>query len=330
VTPRTVSPVPAPVTVVVGAEELLAARAVAAVAAEAREAAAAAGTDLDVVDLAAADTDPAALAAAVSPSLFAERRVVVVTGADAADRDLAAALAGYAAAPAADISLVVVHPGGAKGRSLVDGLTTAGARLVECEAPRRPEDRERFVAEEIRAAGGTTDRPAVQALIAAVGTDLRELAAAAAQLVADCGGRVDEDAVARYHLGHAEAGSFAVADRAVEGDRPGALALTRWALLAGQSPAGITGALASNLRTIGLVAGAGRGGSAALGVPPWKARKAAGWARGWHPDALAEAVRAVADADEQVKGGAADAGYAVERAVLAVLTARTARGGRPR
>ena len=72
-------------------------------------------------------------------------------------------------------------------------------------------------------------------LIEAVGSDLRELAAATSQLVADTDGTVDESAVRRYYRGRAECPGFAVADKAVAGDRAGALEALRWAQLAGRA-----------------------------------------------------------------------------------------------
>jgi DNA polymerase-3 subunit delta len=58
-------------------------------------------------------------------------------------------------------------------------------------------------------------------------------------------------------------------------------------------------------------------------MPAWKVRRAQGWLRRWRPEALGDAVRAVALADADLKGAADDAAYAVERAVLAVATAAT-------
>jgi DNA polymerase-3 subunit delta len=63
-----------------------------------------------------------------------------------------------------------------------------------------------------------------------------------------------------------------------------------------------------------------------LGMPPWKVEKTQRQVRGWRPEALVEAFQAVAKADAEVKGGAADQDYAVERMVLAVVQARG--GGR--
>jgi DNA polymerase-3 subunit delta len=92
----------------------------------------------------------------------------------------------------------------------------------------------------------------------------------------------------------------------------------------------VTSALANTLRSVALVASAGRAPVNALagqlGMPPWKVEKTQRQARGWRPEGLAIALQAVATADGDVKGGSTDAGYAVERALLAVVQARG--GGR--
>jgi DNA polymerase-3 subunit delta len=62
-----------------------------------------------------------------------------------------------------------------------------------------------------------------------------------------------------------------------------------------------------------------------LGMPPWKIRKAQGQARGWGQDGLADAMRIVARLNAEVKGAAADADYALERAVLEVVDAQAKR-----
>jgi DNA polymerase-3 subunit delta len=161
-----------------------------------------------------------------------------------------------------------------------------------------------------------------------VGSDLRELAMACAQLVSDTGGTIDPEAVARYYATPAEVTGFAVADAAVDGDTSGALAQLRWALANGVSPVLVTSALATGVRQIARVAGAGRGARAAeltrdLGMPPWKVERVQRQARGWRPEGLAVALAAVADADAAVKGAGVDPAYALERAVLTIAAART-------
>lgn len=311
-----------PLTAVVGSEELLVARAVAGVVAEARLA----DPGAELVELPVAELAAGRLAELVSPSLFGGTKVVLIPDLGDGGKAAAAVLAGYAKQPAPDTAIVGVLTG--RARAAVDLLRAAGAAVLDCPAPRWPSDREAFVVAEVRAAGGRIEPDAARGLLAAVGNNLRELANACAQLVADSGGRIDETVVARYHRGRAESNSYVIADRAVEGDAAGAFELLRWALSLGASSAGLTAALEANLRTIALVAAAGGRATAQvakeLNLPEWKVRKAQGWARGWRPGPLADALIAVAEADAAVKGAVADPGYAAERLVLLVARARGA------
>lgn len=262
----------------------------------------------------------------VAPSLFAEPRLVVLRGAQEAAKELAAALIEYTADPVPGVTLALHHTGGAANTSLVEALRVRGAAVFSCPRITRPGERIDFVRAEIKRAGGTCTPEAVSALVDAVGGDLRELASAAGQLVSDTGGLVDESAVARYYRGKADVNGFAVADKAVAGDRAGALESLRWALNVGVAPVLIADALADGIRTLAKVAGA-RGGNSyslasELGMPPWKIDKARSVVRGWSPAGLATGMALVADLNADVKGAAADVEYAVERAVLAVVTAR--------
>ena len=262
----------------------------------------------------------------VAPSLFAEPRVVVVRGAQESAKELATALLEYASAPVDGVTLVVHHSGGARNKPLADGLAKAGAAVVTCEKITRASERIDFVRAEIRSAGGTATPEAVAALVDAVGNDLRELASAAGQLVADTGGMIDESAVRRYHRGRAEVSGFAIADLVVAGNVAGALEALRWALAVGVPQVVIADALADGVRTIAKVAGAGGGNpyqlASQLGMAPWKIDKARGPARQWSGAGLARAMVVVAGLNADVKGQAADADYALERAVMAIGRAR--------
>ena len=304
-------------TLVVGDEEFLVGRAV-------RAAVDAAPADADVHDVDAADIDVAQLAELTSPSLFGDTRVLVVRAVQDAGKDVAAALAEVAGAEDPGASLVLVHAGGAKGKATLEALRGTGARIVDVPKIRSARDREQFVADEVRAAGGTISREAVTDLVAALGGDVRELATATVQLLADVGPKIEASHVAAYYRGRAESSGYAVADRAVEGDVAGALETLRWAAATGVDPVLVSSSLAANLRTIALVGSAGRGSpdslAGPLGMPAWKIRRAQGWVRRWRPEALVEAVQAVATADADLKGAADDAMYAVERAVLTVAS----------
>jgi DNA polymerase-3 subunit delta len=292
--------------------------------------AAARATDPDAgtEEFAGGEMTPGDLMAAVSPSLFGGVRIVVIRDAQDAKKDLVAALLSYAAEPESDVVLVLTHAGGAKGKALADGLVEAGAQVASAARISKHRDRIEFVREEIRRLGGKCDDAAAEALLAAVGNDLRDLAAACSQLVADTEGRIDKVTIARYYRGRAEASGFTVADATIVGDLSGALEALRWALHVGVDPVPIADALADGVRTVARVASAGRGSAyqlaSSLALPPWKIERAQRQARGWSSESLAAATKIAAECNAAVKGGSDDRGYALERAVFDMVAVRAA------
>ncbi|MCU1593088.1 MAG: polymerase delta subunit [Frankiales bacterium] len=311
-------------TLVVGDEELLVSRAVSTVVRTAR----AHSPETEVADLDGGSLQPGDLVEVLSPSLFGDARVVIIRAAQDLSKEAAAEVLAYATDPVPEIVLVVLHAGGAKGKALLASFTGAGAKRVECAKVTKASERRDLVRAELRADGRQVSEDAVTTLVDAVGNDLRELCAAASQLLSDTEGPITAEVVGRYHRGRAESSGFAIADKAVDGDLAGALELVRWGQSTGLAPVLVTSALASTLRSVALVASAGRQPVNALagqlGMPPWKVEKTQRQARGWRPEGLSVALQAVATADGDVKGGSSDAGYAVERALLAVVHARGA------
>jgi DNA polymerase III subunit delta len=319
---------PAPLLLVQGDEELLAARAIATAVDAAKEA----DPGADVREYEAGALSAGEVAEMLSPSLFGGRRVLVIRSGQDARKDLVTALLAYAKNPDPDVSLIVAHLGAAKGKVFADGLRSAGATVVPVAKLKGDRDRIAFVRDEFRRHGGKCDEATASALLAAVGNDLREIAAACSQLLADTDGKITAAVVARYYKGRAEASGFTVADAAMVGDVPGALEALRWALHVGVDPVPIADAIADGIRTVARVASAGRGSSfqlaGNLGMPPWKVERAQRQARGWTADALVDAMRAAAECNAAVKGGSDDRGYALERAVFAVAAARGGGMGR--
>ena len=323
-----------PVTVIVGSEELLVDRAVSGIVAAARqpgepgESGWGAAGGPDVHDVQAADLAAGQLASLTAPSLFGGGCVVIVRSAQDAGKEIAAELDRYAAAPAPDVVLVLTHAGGAKGKALLASLAGRGAHRISCPPVKRFAERLDFLRSELGRAGRKADEAGLRALLDAVGTDLRDLAAACAQLADDTTGVISQAIVTRYYRGRAEATGFTVADRAVEGKLADALEQLRWALATGVSPVLISSALAQGVRALGRVGSAPRGKSAEalageLGLPPWKVDRVRQQLRGWAPDAVARAHGAVAAADAQVKGEGASAGYALEVAITAIVACRS-------
>ncbi|MGH3417495.1 MAG: DNA polymerase III subunit delta, partial [Actinocrinis sp.] len=228
----------------------------------------------------------------------------------------------YLADPAEQIVLVLTHPGGVKGKALLDAVRKHKPAIVDCPKLSKPAERITFLRGEFRRARRPITEEAAQAVVDAIGSDLRELAAAADQLLTDTEGAIDEAVVARYYNGQAEVSGFTIADLTVEGKLGEALEQLRFALDTGVASVLITSALATGVRQIGKVASAGRD-TRDLGMPPWKVDKIRRQARGWTPDGLTVALHAVATADAGVKGAAADPAYALEKCLVAIAGARS-------
>ncbi len=304
---------------VLGDEELLVERAVGAVLGAAR---AAAGTaDVPVDRLRAGEVSVSELAELLSPSLFADERVVVLEAAAEAGKDAVALIQDAAADLPPGTLLVVLHSGGGRAKTLAEQLKKLGAEVHACARITKAAERADFVRKEFRALRVKVDDAAVTAVLDAVGSDIRELASACSQLVADTGGAVDAAAVRRYHSGRAEVKGFDIADKAVVGDVAGAAEALRWAMMAGEPHVVLADALAEAVHTIARVAplsGDPYRLAGELGMPPWRVQKAQKQARRWSRESVAQAVRLVAALNADVKGAAADADYALERAVRSV------------
>jgi DNA polymerase-3 subunit delta len=320
----TAAPGPVPLTLVTGPEALLRDRAVAAAVAAVRVA----DPEADVHDLSAVGLEPGRVTGLASPSLFGGTSVIVVRDVADAAEAITDELKTVLADPGDDVVLVLVHPGGVKGKSLLDAARAAGAVVVDCKVVKWESDKVAFVQAEFKAAGRRVAPAAAVALVDALGSDLRELANACAQLVADTEGTVDRAVVERYHAGRIEVTGFKVADAAVEGRYEDALGLLRHALATGSDPVPVNAAFAMGLRTLAKVGGASRTArpedvARDLGLAPFQVKKARGQLAGWSPDGVAAAIVAVARADEQIKGGGTDPVYALERAVTDIVAARS-------
>ncbi|MEW2431311.1 DNA polymerase III subunit delta [Micromonospora sp. NPDC047644] len=312
----------APILLVLGDEELLATRAVTEAVAKVRSV----DPEVDVREYQASALTVGEIAEMLSPSLFGGRRLLILRSGQDARKDLVAALLAYAKNPDPEVQLLVLHLSGAKGKAFADGLRAAGATVVPATKLKGHRDRVAFVRDEIRRAGGKCTDDAAEALIAAVGNDLRELAAACSQLVADTDGRISAETVSRYYRGRVEVTGFTVADATMVGDVPAALEALRWALHVGVDPVPIADALADGVRTVARVASAGRGSpyqlASSLGMPSWKIERAQRQGRGWTPEGLVRAMQVAAECNAAVKGGSDDRAYALERAVFSVAAAR--------
>ncbi|SFB70935.1 DNA polymerase III, delta subunit [Nocardioides terrae] len=302
------------VTLVTGKEEFLSERTVALV----KNAVKAHDSDAEVGDALAHDLTLGTLGELAAPSLFSSLRCVVVRSLENLPDESAEGLLGYAAAPVEDVALVLVHGGGPKGGGLLTKLRKLPAVVEVKSEPVKPWDLPKFVVTEGRVRGARIDGDAAAALVQAVGEDLRMLASAVDQLVSDFPGEtIGEAQVAQYFGGRAEVKNFEIADALLAGRRLEAMEGVRWALDSGTSPVYLLSSVAGQLRTLANYVGGNR-----KNINPYQLRKLPAVARGWDGASLGAAIRAVAQADADLKGAASDPAYTLERLVLTITGLR--------
>ena len=288
--------------------------------------------EVEVTHLDAEGLDSGTFSEVTGGSLFSEAQVVILDDISRLDQSLFDLVAATAITTPEDLALVLVHPGGVKGKGLVDKLKKGKVPTTEAAAI-KPWKLPEFVTSEARRVRLQLEPGAEAALIQAIGTDARALASALEQLAVDLPeGRLGPDQVAQYFAGRAEVSSFSIADDIMGGQTGEALLKLRWALDTGVAPVLITSAIAGSLRALGKYHDLRSQRmpepevARQMGVPPFKVKQVAQQSRSWTPTAIAQGVRAVAKADAAVKGAAHDPEFALEQMVAALGAARA--GGR--
>ena len=307
------------ITLLQGGESLLADRAISQVIAKFKGA--------TVSTLEAGELELGGITDALAPSLFGDSRVVVIKEIQDLAAELGEEITAYLEAQDESVELVLWHKGGVKGKALLEKIKKLKPTIIPCDVIKKDGEKSDFIRSEFKRLGRTISTEAVQALIDALGSDLRELGGACSQLAADvtAGKMIDETDVMKFQNGRIETTGFDVADAALDGRRDVALIALRNALSTGTDPVLITSALAGSLRTLAKVSGASRGVKSfdlagPLGLAPWQIDKARRQLSKWTPSTLAGAVVAVAQADADIKGAAVDPIHSLERAIIAITS----------
>lgn len=310
---------PAPVNLIVGADEFLAERRRQVIVEATRKHAG--NDDLPVEIRKASELSAPEIIELLSPSLFAEDRIIVVWGIEDVAKEIVDALEASIKDPAPGVVLILLHTGKGRNKKLVQSWPKLGAVVTSAEELRGRELAS-FVDQEFQDRRVRVTPEVSNLLVEAVGTNLRELSSAVSQLVADTHGEVTVKAVKKYYSGKAEVSGFEVADLAVNGRVADAMAAVRRALQLGVSPVLLASALSGMVADIAKVAENRRIDSrrqaAEFGMPPWKLDKTIKLARRWSPGAVARAVQVTADLDAGVKGQAAKNDFAIELAVRTI------------
>ena len=304
-------------TLIQGTESVLADRAISEIVSKASGAV--------VTQLDANEIELGVITDALAPSLFGDARVVVIREINELTQDESEEVSSYLENSDESVHLVLWHKGGVKGKALLDKIKKADPEVIAVEAIKKDGDKAEFVKNEFARNGRKVSSGAIQALIDSLGSDMRELAGACSQLAADveASKTIDEKDVEKFQQGRIEMTGYDVADAALEGKVEKALISLRQALATGVDPVLIVSALASSIRTMAKVSSLARNANSfqaasSLGLPPWQIDKARRQLTGWNPTTLSAAVVALADCDSDIKGGAADPIYALERTVLLI------------
>jgi DNA polymerase-3 subunit delta len=284
----------------------------------------------EITQLFAAETIVGDIADALAPSLFSERRALILRDLQDLPEENKDEITRYLTSPDETMTVVFVHKGGVKGKALLDAIKKVKPEIITCEPLKKEAEKEGFVKELFLDIGRKATSGAVSALVGALGSDMRELQAAVSQIAADApAGVIDEVMIDKFHQGRVETTGFDVADATLDGDLSAALIALRSALETGTDPVMITSAIASSLRSLAKVSGANRATKSfelagQLGMAPWQIDKARRQLHRWSPGAMADAVGAIAQADAEVKGAASDPIYALEKAVTRIVSSQRA------
>jgi len=311
---------PAPVYLIHGAEDLLRADAVAAVAAAVLTEGLEAFND-DRFEGASCDASAVVGAARTLP-VMAERRLVVVRGADRLAADKLELLTDYLNDPSPTTTLVLEAAKVDLRKGPFNKVKSVG-HVVSC-APPNERGAADWLETRARDLGRPITRDAAEFLAAYTGTSLGSLAAELDKAVAFAGegGRIDLDTVSETAVGGRVASVFELTDALGERRAGDALRALYTLLEGGEAALRVQGMIVRHFRQLWRAREALEGGAgdlaSALGVPPFVAGKLRTQARRYRDAELGDAFVRFARVDLDLKGGAVDDRRTLEDEVLSL------------
>jgi len=283
------------------------------------------GSDVRPREIEAGDWQGGETADLATPSLFGERRALLVTDARHLPDDALRELAAYLAAPDPDADLVLCAVVGerAKAPAAVVKLVAPVGEVREVKVSRK--DLPGWVGGQAKARGMEVAPDGAAALVETVGEDPGALDQALDQLSsAFLGGRVTRQIVLQQFRGLGEQHIWDLCDRAFRRDLPGSMRSLRTLQEADHDPLMILGGIAARLRDLLRVKAlpdrmppAELARAAGLRFD-WQARRYRELARRFSLDELVDLHGRVVDADRAMKSGS------TEDVVLPLLVAAIA------
>ncbi|MCA1839082.1 MAG: DNA polymerase III subunit delta, partial [Actinobacteria bacterium] len=240
-------------------------------------------SDFSITEMQAADLTEA-LGLLRTPSMFDDKRAVVIRDAEALAADGQRELIAYLEEPAASSVLVLVT---SKPLPKVAAAAKKVGTVEEAGKGKR-NDIFQWLREEAKARGLKLSADAAGALVEAVGEDRMALSLAIEELsIANPGGRVGAEEIAQQFQGKADAKVFGFVDAVAQRQTGDALASLHRLLDQGESPQMLFWMLTRHIRML-LLSGSGSASkiSTSLGIPQWRAEKLVRQARGFSEASL--------------------------------------------
>jgi DNA polymerase-3 subunit delta len=186
-----------------------------------------------------------------TPSLFGERRALLVSDARSLPREALDELSGYLAAPDPEATIVITWTTAERGKppAALQKLVEPVGEVRKVELARK--DVEPWLAARAKTEGVELTIAGARALVEALGTEPGQLVSAVQQLAsAFPGGRIGPQDVARQFRGLGEQKTWDLCDRAFGKDLPGAIRSLRSIEEGGDEAIMVLGGIASRLRDL--------------------------------------------------------------------------------
>jgi DNA polymerase III subunit delta len=207
--------------------------------------------DQRITEVDAAEWHGVELQDLATPSLFGERRALLISNARALGKEAAAALASYLAAPDPDATLVICAQVAERGKvpAALERLVKPVGTVTQVAIPRK--ELEPWLVSRARALGIDLAMPAARSLVASIGEEPGQLAASVEQLAsAFPGERITPQAVAQQFRGLGDQRVWDLCDRAFSRDLAGAVRSLESIQASGDESIKTLGGIASRVRDL--------------------------------------------------------------------------------
>lgn len=139
----------------------------------------------EITTVSASDAQVGDISDALAPSLFADRRALVIKDLQDLADESKEEITRYLDNPDPSIVVIFVHKGGVKGKALLDAIKKSKPEIIACDALKKEAEKEEFVKALFLDSGRKASAGAIKALVGALGNDLRELQQAVSQIALD-------------------------------------------------------------------------------------------------------------------------------------------------